>query len=91
MDINVAIIFYWKSFLGLITLLNNYAWDQFARLSRWACCEFYFEIGSFTINVAHSGLFQFGRFSAASYGRVIAKMWQLDARTLWECDATVAS
>ena len=37
------------------------------------------------------GLFQFGRFSAASYGRVIAKVWQLDARTLWECDATVAS
>ena len=34
---------------------------------------------------------QFGRISVASYGRVIAKVWQLDARTLWECDATVAS
>ena len=37
------------------------------------------------------GFFQFGRFSAASYGRVIAKVWQLDARTLWARDATVAS
>ena len=31
------------------------------------------------------------RIPAASYGRVIAKMWQLDARTVWECDATVTS
>ena len=35
--------------------------------------------------------FQFGRFSAASYVRVIAKVWQLDAHTLWASDATVAS
>ena len=37
------------------------------------------------------GFFQFGRFPAISYGRVIAKVWQLDARTLWARDATVAS
>ena len=37
------------------------------------------------------GFFQFGRSPATSYGRVIAKVWQLDARTLWARDATVAS
>ena len=52
MDINSAIIFLNETFKDLMTLLNSYAQDQFARLETRVSCEFYFEIGHFTMNIA---------------------------------------
>ena len=52
MGTNDTIIFIQEIFKDLITLLNSYARDQFARLAIRVSCESYLETGNFTINIA---------------------------------------